>query len=81
LPLARVTTIPPRYHPGTVNSMPLSACISQRAVSVRRVGAVKLAQAGFGLHSAHWCDQVEGKCDDNKEVHFVDTISNSAVHK
>jgi len=27
-----------------------------------------------GLLSGHWCEQVEGKCDDNKEVYFVDKI-------
>ena len=31
------------------------------AVNLRRVEAVKLAQAGFGLLSGHWCEEVEGE--------------------
>jgi len=43
---------------------------------------VKLAQAGFvdflaGTHVS----RLKGKRDGNKEVYFVDTISNSAGHK
>ena len=47
-----------------------------------RVEAVKLAQAGYG---DFWTDtrvgRLKGKCNDNKEVYFVDTICNSAGHK
>jgi len=42
--------------------MLLSACISETAVSLRRVEAVKLAQAGFDdFFSGHACEQVEGE--------------------
>ena len=34
--LARVTTILPRYFPGTVHSMPLSVCISHTAVKLEK---------------------------------------------
>jgi len=62
--------------------MPLSAYISQTAVSLRRVEAVKLAQAGFGDFLANTrVSRLKGKRDDIKEVYFVDTISNSAGHK
>jgi len=47
-----------------------------------RVEAVKLAQAGFGDFLADsGVSRLKGKCDDNKEVYFVDTICNSAGHK
>jgi len=47
-----------------------------------RVEAVKLAQAGFGDFLADSSvSRLKGKCDDNKEVYFVDTICNSAGHK
>ena len=47
-----------------------------------RVEAVKLAQAGFGDFLADTrVGRLKGKRDDNKEVYFVDTISNSAGHK
>jgi len=46
------------------------------------VETVKLAQAGFGDFLADTgVSRLKGKRDDNKEVHFVDTISNSAGHK
>jgi len=41
--------------------MPLSAYISHTALSLRRVEAVKLGQAGVGLLSGHCCGQVEGE--------------------
>jgi len=47
-----------------------------------RVEAAKLAQAGFGDFLAETrVSRLKRKRDDNKEVYFVDTISNSAVHK
>jgi len=47
-----------------------------------RVKAVKLAQAGFGDFLADTrVNRLKGKRDNNKEVYFVDTISNSAGHK
>jgi len=46
------------------------------------VQAVKLAQAGFGDFLAdNRVSRLKGKCDDNKEVYFVDTICNIAGHK
>jgi len=47
-----------------------------------RVETMKLAQAGFGdfLADAR-VSRLKGKCDDNKEAYFVNTISNSAGHK
>ena len=43
---------------------------------------MKLAQAGFGDFLADTrVSRLKGKHDDNKEVYFVDTISNSAGHK
>jgi len=63
--------------------MPLSAYIkSDSRLCLIRVEAVKLAQAGFGDFLADTrVRRLKGKCDDNKEVYFVDTISNSAGHK
>ena len=47
-----------------------------------RAEAVKLAQAGFGDFLADTrVRKFKGKRDGNKEVYFVDTISNSAGHK
>jgi len=47
-----------------------------------RIEAVKLAQAGFGDFLADTCvSRLKGKRDDNKEVYFVDTISDSAGRK
>jgi len=61
--------------------MPLSAYIRQLLCLIR-LEAVKLAQAGFGDFLADTCvRKLKGKCDDNKEVYFVDKISNSAGHK
>ena len=43
---------------------------------------MKLAQAGFGDFLACTCvSRLKGKHDNNKEVYFVDTISNSGRHK
>jgi len=54
----------------------------RQLLSLRRVEAVKLAQAGFGDFVADiHVSWLKGKCGDNKEVYFVDTISNSAGHK
>jgi len=40
------------------------------------------AEAGFGGFLADTSvSRLKGKRDDNKEVQFVDTISNSAEHK
>jgi len=47
-----------------------------------RVEALKLAQAGFGDFLADICvSRLKGKRGDNKEVYFVDTISNGARNK
>ena len=47
-----------------------------------RVQTVKLAQAGFGDFLVDTgVSRLKWKCDDNKEVYFVDTICNSAGHK
>jgi len=47
-----------------------------------KIEAVKIAQAGFGVFLADTCvSRLKWKCDDNKEVHIVDTICNSAGHK
>jgi len=53
-----------------------------RLISLRRVEAVKLAQAGFEdfLADTH-VSRLKGKRDNNIEVYFFDTISNSAGHK
>ena len=54
----------------------------RQLLCLRRLEAVKLAQAGFGDFLVDTgVSRLKGKCDDNKEVHFVDTISKSAVHK
>jgi len=43
---------------------------------------VKLAQAGFGdFLTDTLVNRLKGKRDGNKEVYFVDTISNSAGQK
>jgi len=43
---------------------------------------VKLGQVGFGDFLADTrVSRLKGKRDGNKEVYFVDTISNSAGHK
>jgi len=45
---------------------------------LRRVEAVKLAQAGFEDFLADTCvSRLKGKHDDNIEMYFVDTISNT----
>jgi len=47
-----------------------------------RVEAVKLAQAGFGDFLADTrARKLKAKCDDNKDLNFVDKISNSAGHR
>jgi len=47
-----------------------------------RVEVVKLAQAEIGDFLADTrVGRLKGKRDDNKEVQFVNTISNSAGHK
>jgi len=46
------------------------------------VQAVKRAQAGFGDFLVDsGVSRLKGKCDDSKEVCFVDTICNCAGHK
>ena len=56
--LARVTTILPRYWEQYI--LCFFGMHQHRAVSLRRVEAVKLAQVGLGFLSGHWCEQVEG---------------------
>jgi len=47
-----------------------------------RLEAVKLAQAGFGDFLADTrVSRLKGNRDDNTEVYFACTISNSAGHK
>jgi len=62
--------------------MPLSACINQTAVMLEEIRG---CEASTGWVWDFLVDtgvsRLKGKCDDNKEVHFVDTISKSAVHK
>jgi len=62
--------------------MPLSAHINQTAVMLDESRG-REASTGWvwGLLSGHSCELVEGERDDNKEVYFVDRISNSAGHK
>jgi hypothetical protein len=83
--LARVTTISPLWLP--VNRTfyaPFSIHQTDSCLCLIGIEAVKLAQARFGETS--WLTPVwgswKGKRDgDNKEVYFVDKISNSAGHK
>ena len=43
---------------------------------------MKLAQAGFGVSLADTrVSRLKTKRDGNKQVYFVDTVSNSAGHK
>ena len=43
---------------------------------------MKLAQTGFGdFLAGNGVRRLNGKCDGNKEVYFVDTICKSAGHK
>jgi len=54
----------------------------RQLLSLRRTENVKLGQAGFEDFLAGTCvSRLKKKRDDNKEVFFVDTISNSAGHK
>jgi len=70
--LARVTTILPLFRHISIRQL----------LCLIRVEAVKLAQAGFGSSLADICvSRLKGKRDDNKEVYFFYTISNSAGHK
>ena len=76
--LARVTTILPRYRRGNGTLYVLSACISHTAVSLRTVEAVKLDRLGLNFLAVTRLGRLKGKCDGNKEVYIVDTISNNA---
>jgi len=69
--LATVTTTVPFRH------------ISIRQLlCLRRVEAVKVAQAVFGDFLADTgVSRLKRKRDGNKEVYFIDTISNSVGHK
>ena len=62
--------------------MPLSACVSHTAVTI---DDSRGCEAGTGWIEDFLADtgvnRLKGKRDDNKEVYFVDTISNSAGHK
>ena len=81
--LARVTTIVPLCLPGNIISYaPFRRTSIRQLLCLIRVEAVKLAQAAFGDFLADTCvRKLKGERDDDKEVYFVDTISNSADHK
>jgi len=57
--LARVITILPRYWKQYI--LCPFGMHQHTAVSLRRVEAVNLTQAGLGLLSGHCCGQVEGE--------------------
>ena len=62
--------------------MPLSAYIIRQLLRLIRVEAVKLAQAGFEHFLADTrVRKLKAERDGNKEVYFVNKISNSAGHK
>ena len=81
--LARVTTIVPLCLPGNSTFYaPFRHTSIRQLLYLIRVEAVKLAQARFGDFLADTrVRRLKRKRDDNKEVYFVDTISNSAGHK
>ena len=77
--LARVTTILPLCLQYIL--CPFRHASVRQLLSLMRVEAVKLAQAGFGDFLADTgVSRLKGKRDGNKEVYFVDTICNSAGH-
>ena len=62
--------------------MPPSATSIRQLSCLIREEAVKLARAGFGdFLTDTGVSRLKAKDDDNKEVYFVDTISNSVGHK
>jgi len=62
--------------------VPLSVYTNQTAVMLDDIRGHEVSTGWvWGLLSGQRCEQVEGECDDNKTVYFVQSVCNSAGHK
>ena len=80
--LAVVTWTLPLYVPGNCTFCALSAHSNQPTVMLDNSRGCGVNTGWvWGLLSGHSVSGLKGKCDDYKEVHFVDTICNCAGQK